>query len=106
MTKINAPLDTLKDIILLYANTPPTPIENLRLIEQELLAQSYLDASGQGEQIWQSEGPLSPDELHYRIETIIALHSLGLEKAEAISDDPASKDKFLEDILGYTEIFP
>ena len=97
------PLDTMKEIILLYANTPPEPIENLRLIEKAMLDPFYLDTTLQC-QIW--ENIQSQTILSIRIETIIRLHALGLDGAKAIFNNQTSKDEFMTDIMGYNEPYP
>jgi hypothetical protein len=103
MQKTNDPLDTLKEIILLYANIPPDPIENLRLIEYAMLGQFYLDASGQF-QIW--ENVQSQTILSVRIETVIRIHDLGLAGAAAIHGNQVKTDEFMASVLGYDEPYP
>lgn len=103
MAKINPPLDRLMNIIILYANTPPDPVENLRLIEKELLDPYYLDAGGQF-RIW--ENVQSQMILSIHIETVIQIHARGLARAKSIFGNQASKDEFMAGVLGYDPSSP
>jgi len=96
MNKLNPHLKALTEIIMIYANIPPAPIENLRLLKEALLAPSFDDGSGQCK-IWGSS--VVPSSLDPRIETIIGVHNLGLEKAKIIFDNPENIDKFNFDII-------
>jgi hypothetical protein len=103
MNKVNAPLDRLKEIILLYANTPHDPIENLRLIEKALLDPFYLDASNPC-QIW--EHVQSQTVVSFRIETVIRMHDIGLAGAQSIHGNQASQDEFMTGVVGHVATFP
>lgn len=111
MKIINNDFDKLKDIILIYANTPPTPAENLRIIEEQLLDISFNDPIGYNGpsemyddpnraniKIW--EDILSQTELHYRIRFTMWLQQVGRKDAAITMnqmrqiDDAIPKDTF------------
>lgn len=107
MKKTNAPLDTLKKIILIYANTPPYPVENLRVIEKELTDPCFYmhpEVEGAG-YLWEG-GITSYGIINMRIAMIIGIHNLGLIKAKEILSDVNQKDEFISSVLGYEESYP
>ncbi|MEI7636172.1 MAG: hypothetical protein WCJ37_02620 [Syntrophus sp. (in: bacteria)] len=104
MRKIDAPLDTIKEIILIYANAPPYPIENLKKIEKALTDESFrVDSDGCF--IWEN-GNTSLGSINMHIDFIIGIHDLGLEKAKDILPDSNQKDKFISGILGHDTAYP
>jgi hypothetical protein len=96
-------IEQLKEIVLLYANTEPEPMENLRRIEAGLLAECYRDPAVDM-QIW--EPSISRDILSIKIETTIRLNNLGLEGAATIKEDPHAIDEFMTEIIGYADSYP
>lgn len=105
MKKTSSELDALKEIILLYANIEPTPIENLRILKEELLAPRFLCFSDLPDYGYIWIGMLGLSDLYDGIETTIRIHDMGLEKAKDLLDDLEGKDKFLCDVTGYA-VFP
>jgi len=104
MNKLNPRLKALTEIIKVYANIPPTPIENLRILKEELLAPRFLCFSDMPHYGYIWINMLSLSDLHEGIEAIIRIHDMGLDKAKELLDDLDRKDKFIYDVFTYSPL--
>lgn len=110
-------MEMLKGIVLLYANTKPDPVENLREISKALLKPPFstIDAQlrrgftggddQQCEFTIQNYG-VNPEPVGWKIELIIRMHELGLEKAEEIISNVSKKDQLIAETVGFLDTFP
>jgi len=97
-------LDLLKDIILLYANTPQQPTEKLNDIEKALIDEKYRDTGGSAYQ-WEYAG-VPYGILDIKIKLTIEVNKVEPQEAKKIFCDTSQKDAFIAKVIGYEESFP
>lgn len=98
-------LDALKDIILLYANTPPDSIDNLKLIKRELFFSRYSLAKCPDYSFWEFDCQ-GAGILDLLIDWILKIQAVDAERAKAILDDQERQNEFASEILGYKLHYP
>jgi ribosomal protein S27AE len=91
MRNIKAPLDTLKEIILLYANTKPDPIEKLRVIDEMLSKEEF-------QHYYHENG--------YVLKLIMEIGKIGEHKAKEILSDMNQKDELVSRVLNWQADYP
>ncbi len=121
MKKTIAPFDKLRDIIFLYANTPPATVEHLRSIERGLMDPAFicdnfkhadhavvgLDGSLYDGHLraWEM-GNLTAGTFNLHIETVIRILGVGEYRAWEIFSDLSVKDHLMSEIYGHETGFP
>ena len=110
-------IEILKGIVLLYANTKPDPVENLREISkallkppfstiEEQLRRGFTATGGQKYELSIENYGVNPEIVHWKIEFIIRMKELGIRKAKEIFSNVSKKDQFIAETMGILDDFP